>query len=752
MTRFRVVVISAFLIVVLFLSGCSCGAPVSTTTSHGITGTITLGKSTDVTSQVIPAGGGTLTVNAPDSPVDGLEIDVPAGAYPDSVNYSISTAEVKKHTFGKDFNPVTPLIIIDNGGEYANDIINVTIPVQIPEGNFAMAFYYDAASGRLEGIPTLELTADSLTIATRHFSKIVVSSIPESELNSDAEVNTGFEPGTDDWQFTNFGSFIAPGGHCAGQSITALWYYSQMKSAGESSLYGRYNEGTRDFWFDDARAYRFASVIQKDVDWEAWEARYNKIKPKAQADNSIVWKQFVYAMKLSGEPQFIYIQNTGIGGAHAMIVYGVSGGALQIADPNYPGRNDREIWFEDGEFETYNSGDNAQAILDGKGKAYDLMLYFGTSSLVDFNTIAARWSEFEEGTIGNDLFPSYTVMTTDSNGNPVELEDGFTTNSSIIEISIDAGTQDCANYVYREEKLLSPTHPGGYDYTLEPGNNEFGIYVVGNKNGNWKYVDFKRINVKLQEYVLTITPDYVEGETGQTFTFAADTDVPLDNATYEWIVDGTSYGVGYDTIFVTDFGAAGSHIIEVTLYVGGKAMQTAAAEVVIPEEEETTTTTTTTTTKTTTTTATLSQIEMLRKNIRMSCSVNYMRGSYGIDISPAGTMPITWEGNSFSGTSRYTILTYTVSGRFSDDGKTLLELNFRKVWDTGYEMFFTVTDLPVEDVRKMSWNYQTNDGTVIQKYVTSITSLGADKTVQYTQNDIAVSDYYKLSVDFYTYE
>jgi len=55
-----------------------------------------------------------------------------------------------------------------------------------------MAFYHDDKIGTLEGIPTIAETATSLTIATRHFSKIVVSSIAESALSSDVEINTGF--------------------------------------------------------------------------------------------------------------------------------------------------------------------------------------------------------------------------------------------------------------------------------------------------------------------------------------------------------------------------------------------------------------------------------------------------------------------------------------------------------------------------------------------------------------------------------
>jgi len=468
--------------------GCSSKSP------EARDGDIEVGQKVEAATGSVGPGGATITVDQPGSPIDGMEMTVPANAYTNTRQCKISYAPVTEHTFGPDFNPVSPLISVENGGGYADDIITLQIPVQIPDGHFAMAFYYDDEKGRLEGIPAVAETGSSITIATRHFSDIVVSSIPVSALGVDAEVDTGFEPGVDDWQFTNYGSYIARGGHCAGQSITALWYYTRMKGEGEPSLYGRYNEGTRDFWYDDAAGYRFASIIQKDVDWDAWITRYNKLAPKVQADNFISWRQFVYAMKLTGEPQFVYIQNTGGAGAHAMIVYGASGGALQIADPNYPGQNDREIWFDSGEFEPYNSGANAQAILDGKGIAFDLVLYFGSSSLIDYGQVESRWGEFENKTIGNDKFPAYTMQTRNKEGDIIELEDGFKTKNKAIGLGLDSTNTDLAYYVYKDGAAQTPGNDG--TFTLSPGNNELGIYVVGNDGaGNWEYVDFKYFNV-----------------------------------------------------------------------------------------------------------------------------------------------------------------------------------------------------------------------------------------------------------------
>jgi len=480
------------------LGGCSSKA------NPGLAGGITAGKAVAALTESVGAAGATLTVSQEDSLIKGMTITVPPNAYPAAREFKISYKTVEKHTFGVNFNPVTPIISIQNGGGYSEDIIDFQIPVNIPEGQFAMAFYYDSKKGTLEGIPTVAETKSSITISTRHFSDIVVSSIAESALGIDAEVDTGFEPRVDDWQFPNHGSYIAAGGHCAGQSITALWYYTQKKTGeGDTSLYGKYDEGTRDLWYDDAAGYRFASVIQKDVDWKAWETRYKKLEPKVNADNSITWKQFIYAMKLTGEPQFVYIRNTAGAGAHAMVVYGASGGALQIADPNYPGENDREIWFEDGQFDPYNSGANTQAILDGQGIAFDQIMYFGTSSLIDFSQVASRWEEFEENTIGNDKFPAYTLQTLNEKGVAVDLVDGFTTKNKNLPIFMKTDTPNLGITVYREGQVLMP----GSDatYAISPGNNQLGFYVLGDVSGtgDWRYIDFKYFNVKLDQPTTT---------------------------------------------------------------------------------------------------------------------------------------------------------------------------------------------------------------------------------------------------------
>ena len=115
------------------------------------------------------------------------------------------------------------MITVDNGGGYSDELMYVKVPVKVPEGYFAMGFLYDEKTKQLEGMPLVASDANSITVATRHFSSFFISMIEKALLKKD--IDSGFCPGIDDWQFTNYGSYIAPGGHCEGQSLSAMWYY-----------------------------------------------------------------------------------------------------------------------------------------------------------------------------------------------------------------------------------------------------------------------------------------------------------------------------------------------------------------------------------------------------------------------------------------------------------------------------------------------------------------------------------------------
>lgn len=464
-------------------------------------GSIMAGPAVNILSEVIDGNGATLTVVKEGDPLDGLSLTVPSGAYPDSLQVNISRAPVINHTFGDYFNPVTPFIVVENGGAYSAEPMTLRIPVDIPDGHFAMAFYYDDSLGALEGIPFTSLEPDSITVATRHFSRLVVSVIGYSALDAliKGDIDSHFRPGIDDWQFVNRGSYISPEGHCAGQSVVAMWYFCEQPDGKDLTLHGRYDRNgdrpaTPDLWADDSNAYRLCSVVQADIDWEDFGIKFQReFRGK---DDLNQFRAFAYAIKLTGEPQYVGITSNA-GGGHAMIVYRVFNNSLYISDPNYPGATDRRIEVVGGAFTPYHSGANGDAIAAGQGKAYERIGYQAKSAMVDWSLLTQRWQELKDGTIGDWEFPAYGIVVRDDDGNETPVVDGYKSESKKIKIGLDCDFT-AGFKLYRDGVRVSPDADNKYE--LLDGSNRFGMHIVGDLNSDpqnrrWQYVDFKYFEI-----------------------------------------------------------------------------------------------------------------------------------------------------------------------------------------------------------------------------------------------------------------
>lgn len=186
-----------------------------------------LGSAVTIGTTTIGSEGGVITVESPGSVIDGMTLSVPAGAYAADNTYTVSETEIKSHKFGPLFDPITPLITIDNGHGFSDIPMTLTVPIQLAEDEFAMAFFYDADTKTLEGIPTTKLTSSSLTLMTSHFSDVIIAKVKKlmlqkAVMNNEAETN--FMPGKDDFHAANYGSSVFPGGHCGGQSIAMMHF------------------------------------------------------------------------------------------------------------------------------------------------------------------------------------------------------------------------------------------------------------------------------------------------------------------------------------------------------------------------------------------------------------------------------------------------------------------------------------------------------------------------------------------------
>ncbi|HPR30959.1 MAG TPA: PKD domain-containing protein [Prolixibacteraceae bacterium] len=573
-----------------------------------------IGEEVEIATQSIPSGGGTVLVNAPESEIDGMEIIVPPGSYKASRTFKISTAPITSDKLGANFNPLTPVIQVDNGGGYAETPMEVTIPVTLPEGEFPIGFFYNEISGSLEGLPLLNYFSTSVTVLTRHFmseseirsewdenlkgaplamnasANMLVASVNVNDLERKSIIESGFIPGTDDWEFTNLGSYKAPHGHCAGQSMTAMWYYYEKKLNKEPALFHRFdllNDKLKPsfMWMDNPLGYRFSSVIQNDFNFDGW---INSLWMQSYIPE-LTFKTFAAAMFVTGQPQSVLIRNSQGEGGHAMIVYKVdyNGGKLHIADPNYPNNRDfntgvesiRTITLENGAFKPYLIGLSAQS----NSLSMDEIGFAGKTSYISWGQIGKRYSEVLDSTIGNvapNTFPAYTIRFLSANSGWMELKDNTVFDNDSIFLWVE---DHKTGYSYniggkwyfefdafneKGEKIDIDRNLKDDLIILKPGLNKIGIFVhVKYSNNAGGFVDFKWVNIVFSK--LKIEPDPILEEPGKRvkLTVRSWGTAPA-RAKYVWnFGDGTKeQTVNRDSTVQHTFANEGLYDVTVTLY------------------------------------------------------------------------------------------------------------------------------------------------------------------------------------------
>ncbi len=690
---------------------------------------IEVGTSVDVVTQPVSSGGGTIKIDKAGDPLNGMEITVEPNSFSSTKNFKVSYAEIKNHSLGDKFNPITPLISISYEGGYSEKPMEVKIPVSLPTGHFAMAFFYDDQTGEVEGLPVEELSSTSITVSTRTFSsassltkrnstgdatnigKMVISSISESLLNAQSIISSGFTPGIDDWEFVNYGSYIAAGGHCAGQSMAAMWYYYEKKLKGETSLFHKLdevNDKTKPglLWQDNPLGYRFASTIQEDFNWDGWvkDMEFRSLFP------NLVWNAFAYSMFLTGEPQSVLIRNSNDEGGHAMIVYkvNITEKKLYIADPNYPNNrvaddgseSIRTIDLVNGKFKAYETGLTAGA----NSTTMDQIAYFGKTAYIDWSQLAVRWNEVLNKTIGNDRFPKYTLWVEDGSG--YELSDGLNTDADTL--IFHCKSTDCLQYIngtdhYQDLEIYNDEgkffcradNKGRIIIPLQPGQNKIGVYIKGARNNSLdNYVDFKWINVYRQN--LYILPDPLNGKPDEEYEFVARTDGSAPkNAKYIWNFgdDTNPVTVSNDSTVKHTFTKEGEFTVIVELYDNAinKKVGAAYASANIVKEGN------------------LLNILHTMTTFSVDASFDFLTPtgyeySQGINFMKANDDTLKWNGTSFSydhaSEEEYdnqgfkADYYYYVSGTVSSDGKTILEIKTKSVsiYYRYYEWFETHTE------------------------------------------------------------
>jgi hypothetical protein len=480
----------------------------------------------------IGATGGTISIGG------GASLDFPPAALPDNSAVFI-TEQVLTFISGPGGSglpiAIRPVSLIDvnlNGLEPSLPV-TMTIPVATGADEVALAGHFDPATGALTPLTLLGADAAGITVAVTRFSSVLTFVVPTGPLPE--VVDSGFRPGRDDWQFPNYGSFVTPDGFCFGATASAFWYYSQRQAGnGAAPLYGLYdNDGagrTPSFWQDDADGIKLASMVQKDHDtnWAAGRGRATYAATNALP--ATTFAAFRSWIALTGAPQLVYA--TDGDGAHAMIVYRASGTRLNVADPNMPGRL-RSIKFDpsSGALAPYVAGTK----VDGTPLSYDTYAFMAAELLVSGDAMAARWAEFEAGTIGDAAFadpiPGFSHQNDD--GSFVDFGPFAST------VTVPADT-DSITLQYERAQASTPDQNFGlvtedrdvlgygFNADLDPGENPMGIllvHTVGADPDLW--AGYERFTAIRGEPVPTPTPT---PNLGEPVSITITIDLPIGGA------------------------------------------------------------------------------------------------------------------------------------------------------------------------------------------------------------------------------
>jgi hypothetical protein len=493
---------------------------------------VTPGAPVRVAEGTIGPEGGEIAITATGDPLDGALVTVPAGTYAKPVPFTVTSRAFPDGETAPGFTAVSGLLGVDNGGAVTGgDPVLVTIPLRGTVGADAdvVGLYY-GQDGALEVLPVVEQTGTTATVAAQHFSEVFVAVADWSKVP--ATVDSGFRPGIDDWQFPNYGSYIAPTGHCEGQSSTAIWYYQTVRANGGSPLHGLFDdngsEATPDFWQDDSDAYRFASTVQASAVSDL--ATYNRFKSMRALDGTVAYNAFRAAIATSGQPQLVGIWDSEGGHAHTMIVYRVTPTRLYVADPNYPARL-RTIRFDaaTGKLGPYSSGDNAGAIAAAGSTSYTQFALLPRAASADDALIGARYADLEANASGNGAFPNLVLQAwtgKDQAGKDrwTDLTPDYKTADTKLRVRLASkgGASPVASMRAFAGYTSTPASPWGLDLTvdLKDGPNDLGFSIVGKVGNTWQYIDFERVTV-------TKGPVDINGAWKGTITFH---DIEIDEA------------------------------------------------------------------------------------------------------------------------------------------------------------------------------------------------------------------------------
>ena len=494
----------------LLLSLSSCANFLTTPQKPSVPSGLSIGDARQLVSTNAPGSGGVISYTKTGDSLSGLTITSGSDAFPSSSAITLSARPITGQTFDSSIRPITPMIEISSSAGSPHSTLQVRIPCHVVNGRFPMAFLYNSSTSELSGLTTTEIAADHITVLLDDLDDNIASSsrsgkgasvqdvVPSSllfvtDINPALLTNfydSKFRVLVDNWQFINYGSFVAPLGQCEGQCQSMMWYFQNRKSSG-GPLFGKYDDDggpkTPGFQFDDRLGYRLAGMAQVDMNSIYF---FNNQRYQYQKDGTVtdqqIYQTFAYAIRETSLPQLIWIFDAAWGSGHAIIATQTSNGIISLCDPNLPLDAQRSVALQGGKFGSYFSGATGANL----GIEYKHFFYMGRNGSFG-STMKSRWAELDAQTIGNGSFPDYTLKILNENDEYVPLNDGDHIKSNVT--LLPSSTTSLQLRMFDSDR--TEISGDGARFMLPTGKRRIGFNIIDLQN-HW--VDFKWLNLDIE--------------------------------------------------------------------------------------------------------------------------------------------------------------------------------------------------------------------------------------------------------------
>jgi hypothetical protein len=392
-----------------------------------------------LTTGSISSAGGTITVNKSGDPLNGLTLNVPSGAYDNTMDVTIGSTSNQNLPTANGIVPISPLVhVVTSTGGYAHGAIEFKIPVTVPANTFPVAVMYDSSTGALEPMTTIAYDGTSVTAITGHLSQPTIASpsaariggssrvmasvmassaspdsllvtfgvyaIPVSVLNQDWD--TGFHPGTNDWEMRAFATEADSSSVVLGVGATELWYFNSQASS--TPLNKRF-AAVHNAPLSDTIGYHWVSQIDGQVSNQVnsyLSSAYNRLTNSAVDADSLQFDQirasFAIPTLNGGRslPVFVDLQSAGINTYYYLIAYKATGNQIYVADPVSPGDQNRFLQLTSTGMTPYVNPSYRNGVSFSKPLGTQLGL------AIPLPVLAASYPQAVAGTAGASLFPA----------------------------------------------------------------------------------------------------------------------------------------------------------------------------------------------------------------------------------------------------------------------------------------------------------------------------------------------------------